>query len=89
MGKIVIAQFRVTGKVEQPEYTNEDGNKAYRITMTAVQGTPFGKYTPVGDISMIIKNDRASQLFEVGKEYEVRFSESIPIESLEEDNDGI
>lgn len=53
------------------------------VTLNAVQGEPFGAYTPSGKIEMLIVNPSASQAFfdaPIGQEFDLIFS---PVETKE------
>jgi len=69
---MVRSKFRVYSKTEL------EGSKEYPsrvvVNLVAVQGEPFGKYTPSASLEMCIQNDEAQSEFVVGKEYFVDFT---------------
>lgn len=68
---MVQCKFRVS-QIIQNEYNPE----AKQLVLTAVQGEPFGRYTPSGSINMQILNPEAAKQFELGKEYFVEFKKA-------------
>lgn len=51
--------------------------EAASVQLLAVQGEPFGAYTPSGKIDMFIVNPSASQVFfdaPIGQEFDIVFS---------------
>lgn len=53
------------------------------VTLNAVQGEPFGAYTPSGKLEMLVVNPSASQVFfdaPIGQEFDLVFS---PVEAKE------
>lgn len=70
----VLAKFRITSLKSQrnadydknPETGNFEPVRAYEaavVDLQAVQGEPFGKYTPTGTIQMTINNEAAARIF--------------------------
>jgi hypothetical protein len=65
---MVRCKFKVYEKGERASWNKEEPNPCF-VKMSPVQGEPFGKYTPSGNIEMTIINDEAAKQFDVGKEY--------------------
>lgn len=66
---MVRCKFKVT---EITQFSSSP--EAKRVVLSAVQGEPFGKYTPSGTITMQILNPEAAKQIELGKEYFVDFT---------------
>jgi hypothetical protein len=45
------------------EYTTGEPEIATHLKFAAVQGDPFGKWTPSGSIDMIVKSEGAAKIF--------------------------
>ena len=75
MSKVrVLAKFRIVGlesqrNVERPynaetrEYGPVTAGESCNVRLQAVQGEPFGKYTPNGQVQMTINNPAAAAVF--------------------------
>lgn len=63
-------------KPEEDNTKAESVESAY-VTLNAVQGEPFGAYTPSGKMEMLIVNPTASQMFfdaPIGQEFDLLIS---------------
>lgn len=80
----IHARFRLEKVTRGQGYFKEPGSteearaiEAASVTLNAVQGEPFGAYTPSGRIDMFIVNPTASQIFfdaPIGQEFNLIFS---------------
>lgn len=80
MAKQVQARFRLDqvtrgqGYFKEPSSTEEPRSvEAAHVVLRAVQGAPFGAYTPSGKLDMFIINPIASQMFfdaSIGQEFD-------------------
>jgi hypothetical protein len=80
----VHARFRLDQVTRGQGYFKEPGStskprtiEAAHVLLSAVQGEPFGAYTPSGKLDMFIVNPVASQLFfdtPIGQEFDVLIS---------------
>lgn len=65
--------FKEPGSVEEPRSI-----ESAHVVLNAVQGEPFGAYTPSGKLDMFIVNPTASQVFfdaPIGQEFDLVFSQ--------------
>ncbi len=85
----VQARFRLDQVTRGQGYFKEHGSteeprsiEAARVLLNAVQGEPFGAYTPSGKLDMFIVNPAASQMFfdaSIGQEFGILIS---PVQQL-------
>lgn len=86
----VHARFRLDqvnrgqGYFKEPNSTeNPRSIESAHVLLSAVQGEPFGAYTPSGKMDMFIVNPAASQMFfdaSIGQEFDILIS---PVEKSE------
>ena len=84
----VHARFRLEKVTRGQGYFKEPGSteeprtiEAASVSLSAVQGEPFGAYTPSGKVDMFIVNPGAAQVFfdaPIGQEFDVLISPFIP-----------
>lgn len=69
---------RGQGYFKEPDSTEQPRSvEAAHVLLKAVQGEPFGAYTPMGTLDMFIVNPPASQMFfdaPIGQEFDVFIS---------------
>jgi len=80
----IYARFRLDQVTRGQGYFKEPGStseprtiEAAHVLLSAVQGEPFGAYTPSGKLDMFIVNPVASQLFfsaPIGQEFDILIS---------------
>jgi hypothetical protein len=80
----VQARFRLDQVTRGQGYFKEPGSteeprsiESAHVLLSAVQGEPFGAYTPSGKMDMFIVNPAASQMFldaSIGQEFDVLIS---------------
>jgi hypothetical protein len=80
----IHARFRLDRVTRGQGYFKEPGSsedphaiEAANVSLSAVQGEPFGAYTPSGKFDMFIVNPTASQVFfdaPIGAEFDVILS---------------
>lgn len=80
----IHARFRLDYVTRGQGYFKEPGNdgeprvvEAANVSLSAVQGEPFGAYTPSGKLDMFVVNPAASQVFfdaPIGQEFDLVFS---------------
>lgn len=71
----VIARFFVSSVTPPPEGSSAGTQVYLGAVCRGAANSEWASATPAGSIQMTIRNDRASEQFEVGKEYEVVFRE--------------
>ena len=62
------AYYKQPGNTEEPQLV-----ESAHVVLNAVQGEPFGAYTPSGHLEMLIVNPAASQMFfetQIGQEFD-------------------
>lgn len=84
MSTQIHARFRLEKVTRGTGYFKEPGStedphvvEAASVSLSAVQGEPFGAYTPSGKVEMFIVNPAASQVFfeaPIGQEFDVLIS---------------
>lgn len=86
----IHARFRLDQVNRAQAWYKESGStdprpvESAHVQLSAVQGEPFGAYTPSGRLDMLIVNPTASQVFfdaAIGQEFDLVFS---PVEAKEE-----
>lgn len=80
----VHARFKLEKVTRGQGYFKEPGStaeprsiEAAHVLLNAVQGEPFGAYTPSGKLDMFIVNPAASQMFfdaKIGQEFDILIS---------------
>jgi hypothetical protein len=66
------AYYKQPGSADEPKLV-----ESAHVMLSAVQGEPFGAYTPSGEAQMIIVNPAASQMFfdaAIGQEFDLLIS---------------
>ena len=74
----VVARFYVSNIQEPPEGTSTAAQVSLGAVCRGAANSAWASATPCGNIQMWIRNDKATEYFERGKEYEVTFTEVTP-----------
>jgi hypothetical protein len=84
MADQIHARFRLDQVTRGQGYFKEPGSteeprsiESAHVLLYAVQGDPFGAYTPSGKLDMFIVNPSASQMFfdaSIGQEFDILIS---------------
>ena len=83
----IHARFRLDqvtrgqGYYKAPGEQDAKSIESAHVVLTAVQGEPFGAYTPSGKFDMFIVNPTAAQVFfnaRIGQEFDINLSPAEP-----------